>query len=461
MHIPKSYQTSNKETNPLKINPLINVKPVIKKFAALETWSEKLNIRELYKKHASPCWIVSKEQLTQNVLDFALFTENTNHILFPVKTNPSLLILELLAELGVGADCASRQEIDLALLAGIPYKNISYNCPVQDVNLCESLLIKGATVIMDDPTAILKLQSNLQGKVFHGKLLLRINPTAKIEYSQTNDNQELMSHAVISSKFGIPSEDLPALVKKLTIPVSGLHVHVGTQMDNLSSFHNAMIEMHCLANQLITEGHPVFDINIGGGLGIPFLEGDKFPSLKYWVNEISSIKQDSFKYYVEPGHALCGNAVSLLAAVEAIKYSRNKRWIILNVGTDQLAKVTLLHWPHRILGPEGNSLNKEGNDAIAGPLCFAGDTLVDNINAGDIELGDPLLITHAGAYTFSLSNRFCGRLAPAWILIDENGNKKLMNNEGRYDNPYLTNYFWNLQDTNTLTEVIPKEKSRN
>jgi diaminopimelate decarboxylase len=456
---PKSKQIkSQKEADLQGVNKSSRVKHSVKKFAALENWSSKINIRELYKKYGSPCWIVSKEQLTQNVTDFVAFTKNANNILFPVKTNPSLLVLELLAELGVGADCASRQEIDLALLAGIPYERISYNCPVQDVRLCENLLRKGATVVMDDPSAILELQLKMQGKPFSGKFLLRINPGAKIGYNQANINQKLMSHAAVSSKFGIPAEDLLTFVKKLTIPVAGLHVHVGTQMDNLESFCSAMEEMHYLAYELIAEGYHAFNLNIGGGLGIPFLEEDKFPSLKNWVEKISGLKQNVFNYYIEPGHALCGNTVSLLATVEAIKNTRNKRWVILNIGTDQLAKVTLLHWPHRILGAEGKSLSNKGTDAIAGPLCFAGDTLLDNIDAGDVSLGDPLLITHAGAYTFSLSNRFCGRLAPAWVLADGQEFKKLMDAEGRYDNTYLTNYFWNLQDKDSIMEKISKEK---
>lgn len=426
--------------------------------AMLEAWTQELDIRELYVQYGSPFWVVSKRQLTRNVKSFSSFTKTAANILFPVKTNPSLVLLEVLSDLGVGADCANRQEIDLALFAGIPYDRIAYNCPVQDVSLSLNLLQKGGIVVMDDPAAIMDLQNRLEGQTFAGKLWLRVNPNDDIQYEHANDNQELMSHAASSSKFGIPAEELVDFVSTLQMPISGLHVHVGTQMDNLRSFRNSMVGLHQLAKSLMDLGHPVFDLDLGGGLGIPFMEGDEFPSLGDWVREMSQLREKGFRYYVEPGHAICGNAVALLVVIETIKKSRNKKWVVTNVGTDQLAKITLLRWPHRILGPDSQPLPQGGNDAVAGPLCFAGDILLDNISADGLEVGDPLLITHAGAYTFSLSNRFNGRLGPAWVLIDENGTQKRMPSEGRYDNPYLINYQWNLRQEKESIETLSEEK---
>ncbi len=428
------------------------------KTALLETWSANINIRDYFIQYGSPAYIVSQKQLEHNVNEFSRFTRNNSNIMFPVKTNPSLVVLEVLARLGVGADCANRQEIDLALFAGIPYERISYNCPVQDVCLSTNLLKNGAIVVMDDPDAIIKVEQRLKGRSFPGQLWLRVNPGIDIRYENVNENQELMSHAASSSKFGIPAEELIPFVKELNMPISGLHVHVGTQMDNINSFVNSINDMHHLAEGLIQLGHDIRHLDVGGGLGIPFQEGDKFPSLSLWVEEMIALKKKGFQYYVEPGHALVGNAVGLLTKVETIKKSRNKRWLLTDVGTDQLAKVTLLRWPHRILGPDGENLSTKGNDAIAGPLCFAGDILLDNIDAGEIKPGEPLLITHAGAYTYSLSNRFNGRQAPAWILIDEKGHQKKINNEGRYDNPHLTNYFWDMRNEVVAKETLSPEK---
>jgi diaminopimelate decarboxylase len=238
------------------------------------------------------------------------------------------------------------------------------------------------------------------------------------------------------------------------MPVSGLHVHVGTQMDNMKSFENAMISLNELAVTLKTLGHSIADINLGGGLGIPFESNQEFPSLDSWCSSMIPMKKEHLKYSVEPGHALIGNAVALLTIVQNVKESRGKKWAIIDVGTDQLSKVTLLKWPHRILCESGEELHS-GNDAIAGPLCFAGDTLKENINADDLIKGTPLLITEAGAYTFSLSNKFNGRTAPKWLLLKTNGELiQTMEKESIYDELHHSRYNWNIIVNDKIAQSI-------
>jgi diaminopimelate decarboxylase len=410
--------------------------------AHLVDWSKHIDTTNLINLYGSPAWIISEAQLRENIALFTSFTGDSRRILFPVKTNPSLSVLQLLASMGAGADCASRPEVDLACLAGIDYENISYNSPVQDAELCRELLKNGARVVMDDPDAIIALSGSIQVNEVKGHLLLRLNLSAYGEYAEKNANQELMAHGHKSSKFGIPVEDLEELLSRISLPVSGLHVHVGTQMDNLQSFVMALHEMHEVADRLLKMGHHIREINIGGGLGIPFSEADHFPSLKSWSDELIQLKRSHFNYFVEPGHALVGNAISLLMQVQTIKKSRGKKWAITDVGTDQLSKITLLHWPHRILTQSGEEL-PPGNDAVAGPLCFTGDTLLENVSVDGLCKGSPLLLTEAGAYTFSLSNSFNGRLAPKWLVLRTSGAiEQTLRREDRFENRQYANHSW-------------------
>jgi diaminopimelate decarboxylase len=422
--------------------------------ANLADWSKSLDINSINEQFSSPAWIISEKQLIDNVNTYAKFTEDKSRIFYPVKTNPSLTVLQLLAKLGTGADCASQLEINLALLSGIKLKNISYNTPVQDIQICESLLKSGANVVMDDINAIIELQKSFTNISYEGKLFLRVNLSEYVGYAMQNENQELMAHGHKSSKFGIPVEDLDKVIKLISIPISGLHVHVGTQMDNMKSFEYAISSLNDLAEKLNTLGHLITDINLGGGLGIPFDSNQAFPSLEAWCHNMTPLKKEHLNYSVEPGHAIIGNAVSLLTTVQTVKESRGKKWVIVDVGTDQLTKVTLLKWPHRILNQSGQEL-QVGDDAIAGPLCFAGDTLKENINAGDLKKGDPLLITEAGAYTFSLSNKFNGRTAPKWLLINSNNDLlQTMEKESVFDELHHSKYDWNSTDDSVSSQSI-------
>jgi len=426
--------------------------------AQLVDWGKNLDIESLIQAYGSPAWIVSEAQLKENVAHIESFTGATQRIFYPVKTNPSLSVLQLLALMQVGADCASRAEIDLACLAGMQYSTISYNSPAQDVELCKMLLENGARVVMDDPEAILALDRIIQPSEMQGRLILRLNLADYGAYTEKNANQELMAHGHTSSKFGIPVEDLEALLAKISLPVSGLHVHVGTQMDNLRSFEDALHQMHDWASRLLQLGQHIQEINIGGGLGIPFTAADNFPSIKAWSDALVHLKKTHFTYFVEPGHALVGNAVALLMQVQTIKNSRGKKWAITDVGTDQLTKITLLHWPHRILSASGAEL-PAGNDAVAGPLCFTGDTLLENVSVAGLEKGSPLLLTEAGAYTYSLANRFNGRLAPQWLVLHSNGTiVQTLRKEDRFENLQLANYAWPAMETDSEPQPVSIQK---
>lgn len=411
--------------------------------AELATWPATLDLKSLQTEFGTPTWIVSEDQLLRNLNAFERFTASKSNILYPVKANPAFAVLHILAQAGAGADCANQSEVDLARYAGFTFDRISYNTPAPELKLCLRLLRSGATVVLDDWFIIDQLNKRASSQAnWKGKIVIRVNLARHVGYTNETANQDLMAHASSSSKFGIPSEDLIDLLATTQLPISGLHVHVGTQMDNLESFDTAMHQMHELANALKEQGHNITDINLGGGLGIPFHEQQRFPSIESLTDLLNSRKKENFNYYLEPGHALVGNTVALLTRVLTIKQSRGKKWVVVDVGTDQLAKVTLLHWPHRIFDQHGEQL-KSGADVIAGPLCFAGDNLLEHISAEGLSIDTPLLITETGAYTYALSNRFNGRLAPAWVVLKrDNHLVQLMEREGRYDHPQITSYQW-------------------
>jgi len=403
-------------------------------------WYEKLDLNSLSKEFGSPLWIVSEKQLKHNVFQFGCFTGHTSRILFPVKCNPASAVLEIISKAGCGADCANLQEINLALLAGIPWSRIAYNSPHQDYKTARIVLENGGILVCDDRLLINSLEANLP--MMNGQIWLRINPEVRSGYLNADENTELMSHGDGSSKFGIPEEEIPQLLESLKLPISGIHLHVGTQMDNLQSFVTAMNALHRVADKLIDAGHLVRHLDLGGGLGIAFTEEDDFPELQQWVLKMNSIKKDGFDYYAEPGHALVGNAVGLLVTVKTLKPSRGRVWAVCDAGTDLLAKVTLLKWPHRVLKSDGQFLPMKGNDALAGPLCFAGDTLLHNTNITGVKVDDNLLITHAGAYTHALSNSFNGRTAPSWIVVGDEIRQVTLA-ETNFSRHFIHHHRWN------------------
>jgi diaminopimelate decarboxylase len=317
-----------------------------------------LDLHALQREFRSPQFIVSESRILENLGHFTRLTGTTNRVFFPVKANPALAVLQILARNGVGEDCASAHEVYLATLVGIPFERVLYTTPATDLDYALRLLRAGASVVIDHIADLLELDALLRplNETLPGKILVRLNPDFSIRYDQTADHQEMTAHAAVSSKFGIPSEDLLEVMAKVQLRISGLHLHVGTQMDTLKPFLDALAHLHALADELRAVGHPIELLDLGGGLGIPFGKEDRFPTLSEFVSAlVPHQRPDTYRYAVEPGHALIGNAVSLLLTLEKIKASRGKRWGVTNVGTDSLAKVTLLRWQHRVFHAQGGA----------------------------------------------------------------------------------------------------------
>lgn len=409
----------------------------------METWSQQVDLYDLAARFGTPLYIHHPATLRDNFEAYVRLVGSPGNVRYPVKANPSPLVLEALARWGGGADCASAPEVRSALSAGIAIEHLSYNSPLLDLRLATWLLRSGGTVVADSAEALGELRQVLEGDGgFDGRLFVRVNPGGLPGYRKKTDIQRYTSHGAATSQFGIPSEEIPALLADYPLMVSGLHMHVGTMMDHTGSFTAGLDLLHDLADLLLADTmHPIEALNLGGGLGLPHFRNQRFPSIAALVEAVEPKLRDDMRYEVEPGNSLVGDAFALLTRVVATKETRGRRWAVIDVGTDQLVKHTVAGWQHEIVGPTGEALPTEGPDAVAGPLCFAGDVLLEQTSLDGVAKGDPLMVRHAGAYCKAIASRFNGRTSPACAVIGENGRIHLAHDrEDPFYDPMLQTY---------------------
>lgn len=389
------------------------------KHRSIEDWSRKLDVAGLVAEHASPLYVTNLGRLRENAKHFIALTGAARRVAFPVKANRSASVLGELAALGCSADCASRDEVEAALATGFDGSRILYNTPAPDITLMRDSLDRGGAVVVDSEGALLRLADLLRGDTFAGRIFVRVSPDWPIRYDAAASWRANVAHASPQGQFGIAAEGLVDLLGQVTLPIVGLHVHVGTQMDRLATFVETIERLHRLADEIgCATGHRIEAIDLGGGLGIPFGEGDAFPTIESYAAAVGAATRPGLEYLVEPGHALVGDAVVLIATVREMKTVRGRRWAIVDVGANEMVRSVMLGWQHPILGPSGELLATQGPDAIAGPHCFAGDVLLPATDLGDLALGDLLRICHVGAYCRALSNRFNGTPPAAEAVID-------------------------------------------
>jgi diaminopimelate decarboxylase len=253
----------------------------------------------------------------------------------------------------------------------------------------------------------------------------------------------MVSHGAKTGKFGIPAERVVELLKDISQKIVGLHVHVGTMMDNLATFETTMNQLHWLVDEIHARTpHRVERLNLGGGLGIQFVPGQSFPSIEALAERLAARKRSGIRYFVEPGQSLVGDTMGLLTRVVSLKRMRGRRWAIVDVGSDQLMKITTVSWYHQILDQDHRALPMQGPDSVGGPLCFAGDTILPSTNLDGVQEGDLLFLQHAGAYLEAIANRFNGRRGVSLAVLDHSGIHRATTREDPFFSPPMQTYDW-------------------
>ncbi len=387
-----------------------------------ETWSSALDLDQLAQQFGTPCYVTSEQQLQQNLAELAGLVRGAQWVAYPVKTNPSFEVVRLLARGGCSMDCASEHEVRLALAAGVPVARVVYNSPAPDLSLAKRLYRSGATVVADSASILDQLSSSIASTTYgRGRVLVRVNPSRTPVYAMTTGWESLVAHSDPQSKFGTPEEDLVDALTRCRVPVNGFHLHVGTLMDDLASFRAALDMLHALLDQTTAAtSHPLTVINLGGGLGAVFVDGQQAPSRAAFCASLRPLLRDHLEYLIEPGNALVADAVALVTRVQEVKHMRGRTWAVCDVGSDQLLKASVMGWRTRMLH-RGVPLASDGPDAVGGPLCFAGDILLPNTSLAGVAPHDLMLIQHVGSYSYAVSNHFNGRLGPAHLLLRANG----------------------------------------
>jgi len=432
-------------------------------FASLEAWSASLDLRALRERFGSCLWVVSAAQLRANFDEWARLAGAAERVCFPVKANPSPAVLELLASFGARAECASPAEILLARLAGFASDRIVYGSPAPDLDAAWRVYRDGGTVVADSAEMLRALDARASEQrtvACSGRIFVRVNPSIDIRYRRSESWSELTAHARKTGKFGVASEELTDLLRTLqSIRVSGLHAHVGTQMDHAEPFVDLARHLGELAIDIEhSSAHRIEVLDLGGGLGIPFTDNDLFPSIRAFGRALAPQLATRFEHWFEPGHALVGNAVALVGTVTAVKSTRGVRWAIADIGSDQLAKITLLNWRHRILGPNGEPLPMSGPDALGGPLCFSGDTLLPSTDTSGLAVGDPVLVQHTGAYCAALASTFNGRRSGGTVVVAEDGSiHRVSEPAAALDEPLARTHAWST--TAAVAGVTPAIKT--
>ena len=369
---------------------------------------------ELAKKYGTPAFIYSSEVIRNNYALYSNQKRADDLICYAVKANSNLNILKMLVDIGSGFDVVSGNELKKCLLAGADKNKIVFSGVAKSeeeiTHAIENEILSINIESINEYKRIEKISSSLNKKV---KCALRVNPDITI------GSHKYIETGAKSSKFGLGKKDVNEVselaLRSENIELTTIACHIGSQISDENLILQSLDYIFVIAEELKKQGHEISCLDIGGGLGIKY-HNEKKGDPALLIKEIKRrLNGTNYKFILEPGRSIIGNAGILISKVEYIKEAGDKKFAIVDTGMNDLIRPSLYEAWHGVMELENRKVKSEKYD-IAGPVCETGDVL-----ATDRELrilpNDIIALMDVGAYGSVMSSNYNSRLKPVEILV--------------------------------------------
>ena len=269
----------------------------------------------------------------------------------------------------------------------------------------------------------------------HAQVAFRVNPDVSA------NTHPYISTGLHEHKFGIPigqARELYAQASKQKyLKVTGVSVHIGSQITDVQPFSAALERVAALVEELRSDGHEIRYVDAGGGLGIAYQssEPQDFPAqvAKYVEALLLPLRGLNVHLLIEPGRAIVGPAGILLTRVVYKKTNGAKQFLVVDAAMNDLLRPSLYKAYHEIVPVCDTSSQAAEKYDVVGPICESGDFLARDRELPVLQEGDLIAVLDAGAYGMALSSNYNTRPRPAEILVDGKSAKVIRRRESIAD----------------------------
>ncbi len=380
---------------------------------------EEVPLEQIADEVGTPVYVYSAATLRRHarVLKEALDGLDDPLIAYAVKANPNPAVLSVLAREGLGADIVSIGEYRAARAAGIKPECILFSGVGKTAEEMGEALSGGLKQFnLESVEEAHTLSIVAQAMNIEAPVALRVNPDV-----------EAGTHAKITTgsadnKFGIPAGQAVAAFKAVgelpNLRVSGVTVHIGSQLTSLAPLEAAFQRLGQLIGDLRSQGFVLEMADLGGGLGVPYGAGQpQPPSPADYGAMVKRVTRDwGLRLAFEPGRLISGNAGILLTRVVRVKPGEAHPWLIVDAAMNDLMRPALYDAYHHVdaVRPSGARMTAH----VVGPVCESGDTFAMARDLDRVSEGELIVFRTAGAYGAAMSSGYNSRPITPEVLVD-------------------------------------------
>ncbi|MFL5232524.1 MAG: diaminopimelate decarboxylase [Microvirga sp.] len=363
--------------------------------------AEDVDLRHLADTFGTPFYCYSSATLERHYRVFAEAFAGTDALVcYAVKANSNQAVLATLARLGAGMDIVSEGELRRALAAKVPAERIVFSGIGKTKDEMAAGLDAGILCFnVESEPELEALAEVAAAKGRRAPISVRVNPDVDAR------THRKIATGKSENKFGIPIARARAVYARAArlpaLKVTGVDMHIGSQITDLAPYDNATALLAELARDLMAAGHKLHHIDLGGGLGVPYREDNEPPPdpQAYAAIIKRHTKDLGLKLVFEMGRMIAGNAGVLIARVIYVKQGADKPFVIVDAAMNDLIRPTLYEAHHDIkpvveAAPDTARVVAD----VVGPVCETGDYLALSRDMPAVKAGDLIAIMTAGAY---------------------------------------------------------------
>lgn len=383
-----------------------------------ELYAEDVPMARIAAEVGTPVYIYSRRTFERHARAFREGLKDVPrvHLAYAIKANPNLAVLRVMANAGYGADVVSGGELERALAAGVPAKDVVFS----GVGKTRAELAQG----LDRGIGQFNLELEAEGVALSeiaaargvkASCVLRVNPDV-----------DAGTHAKISTgkaenKFGVAIADAPAIYDRLSklpgLNLRGVASHIGSQLLSVAPMEATYRRIGQLVAELRAAGHRIDRVDLGGGLGVAYRAEDKPESPATYGEMVARVTRDwDVELMFEPGRVIAGNAGVLLTQVIWVKPSPANPWVIVDAAMNDLARPALYDAWHDFVAVKPSGERFVAN--IAGPVCESGDTFAKARDIDRVKEGDLAIFRTAGAYGATMASTYNSRALVPEVMVD-------------------------------------------
>ena len=394
---------------------------------------------DLVKKFKTPLYVMDQE-LIETTIDkmknaFKSMRFETR-IAYAGKAFLTTGMAKLINSKGLDLDTVSGGEMFTAYKAGFPMEKVHLhgnNKTIEEIEMAVDFGID--TIVVDNEDEIEKIEKICKEKDKKQAVLVRIDPGIEAH------THHYIKTSGLTSKFGISlfQENLFDIIKRLNdspyIEFKGFHTHIGSQIFQSAFFIFALDEIFKYLDKLKKElGIVVHTVNMGGGFGVYYKEGDDPKDIDEVLSEIITYTEAmEIKYQIgfkelciEPGRSIVANAGTTLYEVGGIKETvGGKTYVFIDGGMSDNIRTALYQAEYEAgVVTKLNDTNMK-EITLAGKLCESGDIIIEKGKLPkNTTIGDIVAVTTTGAYCYTMSSNYNRITKPAVVFV-KNGEAKV------------------------------------